>query len=295
MERHAAPHKTPEQILAHLRPVRVGGSAGVFAFLHRGRRHLSLRRRLQQPANTLLLLRQRVHKVRRRHLQLGHRPWQRFLEQLFLLSGGQPLLLAQPALPGGVAALSDGPHAGAQVRGGGRRRVSLDPPLGQGPQHGRAGGLPLRLLGFHRLQRVLQPLCGCGGPVPLSALDAGRGGDEQTPGPLRGAGGAEPAQQLLLLRRAGGLSHPVFRLHDRQRGLPLERQDLRRAGGGEPFRLRHGLRAGLAGPLEPCREPPHGGPLQRLRLHLLLQGPAVRGHPLQPLLPAGLPLHAGDF
>ena len=38
-----------------------------------------------------------------------------------------------------------------------------------------AGCLPVRAFRLCGVQRVLQPLCGCGGAVPLSALGAGRG------------------------------------------------------------------------------------------------------------------------
>ena len=78
-----------------------------------------------------------------------------------------------PALPAELAPLPHGAAAGAQVRGGGRRRVSVSAPLRQRPELCGAGCGPLRLFGLGAVQHLLQPLHRCAGPLPLDALGTG--------------------------------------------------------------------------------------------------------------------------
>ena len=63
------------------------------------------------------------------------------------------------------------------VAGGGVNalRVSVSAPLRQKRELRGAGCLPVCAFRLCGVQCVLQPLCGCGGAVPLSALGAGRG------------------------------------------------------------------------------------------------------------------------
>ena len=140
-------------------------------------------RRFQQPADQLLPLHERLHQggeLPRRHgrcgpehLLVGHRPRQRCDERLLLLSVRLSLLLAVAYLPPELAALPHGAPAHPQVRGGGRRRIPLPLPLRPPHRLCDAGRLPICVLGLQRLQCLFQPLCGCGGPLPVDALGAG--------------------------------------------------------------------------------------------------------------------------
>ena len=59
------------------------------------------------------------------------------------------------------------------------------------------GAVPVYLLRLYGIQCVLQPLCGCGGAVPVSAVVAGRGPLQRPPQLVCVLGGGEPCQQLL--------------------------------------------------------------------------------------------------
>ena len=203
--------------------------------------------------------------------------------------------MAEPAVPGGMDALPDGAHALFEICRGGRGRLPVDAPLHPQGEHGGAGRLHVCLFRLHSVQRVLQPLCGCGGAVPLSALGAGRGGVRKAPGPLRGAGGAEPAQQLLLLRRSGGVPGHLFCVHGAGRAVQNQWPHLRCAGLRKPGRRGHGRHSGHSHHAQPAEQSPGIQLFRGLRPAALQQCTAVCRHSLQLLLPAGLPLYAGDL
>ena len=119
-----------------------------------------------------------------------------------------------------VAALPHGTAAGAQVCRGGRRCVPVSAPLRQKYRLRRAGSLSVYLLRLYGIQCVLQPLCRCGGAVPVSAVVAGRGPLQRPPQLVCVLGGGEPCQQLLLLHRSGGVSGHLLHLQAQHKGLP---------------------------------------------------------------------------
>ena len=211
------------------------------AVLHHGRRIFPLCRRLQQPADQLLPLYERFpergglpgqHLCRGtpQHLFLGDRPGQRRYERLFILPVRLALLLVLATVPAAVAALPDGAAAGAQVRRGGRRCVPVPEALRQELGLRRAGCLPVCTVRLCGVQRVLQPLCGCGGPVPVPAVGAGRGHVQQAPRAVCLLGGGEPAQQLLLFCRAGGVPGHLLCVQAHHRRLPPDREAVCAAG-----------------------------------------------------------------
>ena len=81
--------------------------------------------------------------------------------------------LIDTVLPVLLDALPDVPVAGAQVCGGGGRRLSVYAPLCEKPRLRRAGGLHVHLFGVWDLQHLFQPLHRRGGPVPLDAVGPG--------------------------------------------------------------------------------------------------------------------------
>ena len=82
------------------------------------------------------------------------------------------------------------------------------------------GSLSVYLLRLYGIQCVLQPLCRCGGAVPVSAVVAGRGPLQRPPQLVCVLGGGEPCQQLLLLHRSGGVSGHLLHLQAQHKGLP---------------------------------------------------------------------------
>ena len=86
---------------------------------------------------------------------------------------GSPFFWFSLLFPQNWLPLPHGAAAGAQVRGGGRRRVSVPAPLRQRPELCGAGRGPLRLFGLGAVQHLLQPLHRCAGPLPLDALGTG--------------------------------------------------------------------------------------------------------------------------
>ena len=165
--------------------MRPDGGAVLSAVLSHRRRFFPLRRRFQQPADQLLPLYERLRQGCRlpgqcihhgaQHLFVGHRPWQRRHERLLVLPVRFAVLLVLAALPAKLAALPDGAASGAQVCRGGRRCISVSAPLRQKHRLRCAGCGAVCLLRLYSVQRVLQPLCGCGGAVPVPAVVAGRG------------------------------------------------------------------------------------------------------------------------
>ena len=206
------------------------GGPVLSAVLYHRRRLFPLCRRFQQPADQLLPLYERLYQGRRlpgqcvhlgaQYLLMGYRPRQRRDERLFVLPVRLAVLLVLAALPAGVAALPHGAAAGAQVCRGGRRCVPVSAPLRQKYRLRRAGSLSVYLLRLYGIQCVLQPLCRCGGAVPVSAVVAGRGPLQRPPQLVCVLGGGEPCQQLLLLHRSGGVSGHLLHLQAQHRRLP---------------------------------------------------------------------------
>ena len=81
----------------------------------------------------------------------------------------------EPSLSDFLEQIPHGAAAGAQVCRCGRRCIPVSAPLRQKYRLRCAGSLPVYLLRLYGIQCVLQPLCRCGGAVPVSAVVAGRG------------------------------------------------------------------------------------------------------------------------
>ena len=207
---------------------------------------------------------------------------------------GSPFWRAPSPLPGGLAASSDGAAASFEIRrGGGRGRVPVDAPLHPQAQMAVLGAARTPFL-VHRVQRVLQPFCGCGGALPLILLWVLHGGaaHEKRRGPfvlvalnlLNKCTSSSPVRPWCSWpsaspprRRPGGIK---LGGHHRRAGL--------RESGGRG-------RAILwpSPPCSVCRTTP-GFSFSDGFGAVYGNAVAVRRHSLQLLLPAGPP-HAGDL